>query len=90
MPLLDDLNLLRTERRRGGGASCGTSRVLSSLSEDEAAVLVELLDRSDTTSPRIAEILVGHGHQVTAGQIAHHRRRVRGAGCLCPLPDEVA
>lgn len=89
MSLLDDLNQLRTERRRGGGASCGTARVLSSLPEAEAAVLAELIDRSDTTSPRIAEILTGHGYQVTGGQIAHHRRRVRGAGCLCPLPDEV-
>lgn len=89
MALLDDLNRLHTERRRGGGAVCGTSRILSSLPADEAGALAELIDKTDIVSTRIAEILTGHGHYITGSQIAHHRRRVRGAGCTCPLPDEV-
>lgn len=89
MALLDDLNRLHTERRRAGGPGCGTARVLAQLPEDEAVALAQLIDGTDVFSTQIAEILNGHGYQVTAGQIAHHRRRVRGAGCTCPLPDEV-
>jgi hypothetical protein len=51
--------------------------------------LAQLIDGTDVFSTQIAEILNGHGHLITGGQIAHHRRRVRGAGCTCPLPDEV-
>lgn len=90
MALLDDLNRLHTERRRAGGTGCGTARVLVQLPEDEAAALAELIDRTDVFSTQIAEILQGHGHHISGAQIAHHRRRVRGAGCTCPLPDEVA
>lgn len=89
MALLDDLNRLHTERRRAGGPTCGTRRLLALLSEDEAAALSELIDGTDVVSTQIAEILTGHGHHITGSQIAHHRRRVRGAGCTCPLPDEV-
>lgn len=89
MALLDDLNRLHTERRRAGGHGCGTKRLLASLPEDEAAALSELIDGTDVMSTQIAEILAGHGHLITGSQIAHHRRRVRGAGCTCPLPDEV-
>lgn len=88
MALLDDLNRLHTDRRRAGGPGCGTARVLAQLPADEAAALAELIDRTDVFSTQIAEILQGHGLHISGGQIAHHRRRVRGAGCTCPLPDE--
>lgn len=88
MGLLDDLNRLHTERRRGGGPGCGTGRILAQLPEGEAAALAELIDGTDVFSTQIAEILNGHGFLITGSQISHHRRRLRGAGCTCPLPDE--
>lgn len=90
MALLDDLNRLHTERRRVGGPGCGTARIMAQLPAGEAAALAELIDRTDVFSTQIAEILQGHGHYISGGQIAHHRRRLRGAGCTCPPPDEVA
>jgi hypothetical protein len=38
----------------------------------------------------IARTLTTHGYQVNGAQVQHHRRRLRGAGCSCPLPEATA
>lgn len=90
MGLLDELTALPTARRPAGGVPCRIATTLSSMGAEEAAALTQLLDHSDVVGTQIAATLTAHGYQVNAGQVGHHRRRVRGGGCSCPLPGEVA
>lgn len=90
MGLLDELTALESARRPGGGVQCRIASVLGGMSTEEAAALQHLIDATDTYGTMIARTLAAHGYQVNGSQVQHHRRRLRGAGCSCPLPDEVA
>lgn len=90
MSLLDELTALPKARRPSGGVPCRVATVLGGMSPEEQAALARLLDASDVTATQIAATLTAHGYQVNASQVGHHRRRVRGGGCSCPLPDEAA
>jgi hypothetical protein len=85
--LLDDLDRLKSDRRNAGGTECGVARLLRRLPPDEAAALIEMIDGTDVYASRISELLKQHGHELGSGKIQHHRRRVRGAGCKCPLAE---
>lgn len=87
MALLDDLDRLKSDRRSAGGVECGVARLLRMLPPDESAAVRELIDGTDVYASRISELLHQYGHEIGAGKIQHHRRRVRGAGCKCPLPE---
>jgi hypothetical protein len=88
--LLDELTALEHARRPGGGVQCRIATILDGMSAEEGQALRHLIDATDTYGTMIARTLAAHGYQVNASQIGHHRRRVRGGGCSCPLPDEVA
>lgn len=90
MGLLDELQSLEGQRKPAGGTPCRLAVILGSMSPEERAALSRLLDETPTYATQIAATLQSHGHQVNAAQIGHHRRRVRGGGCSCPLPDEAA
>jgi len=89
MGLLDDLTDLEHSRNRPGGTTCRVRRILDSMSAEEAEHLRHLMDETDVYATQIAETLVRHGEAVNAPQIQHHRRRIRGGGCACPLPAEI-
>lgn len=88
MALLDDLKNLEHERKTSGGIRCRVAAILGGMSPEEAAALSHLIDATDIYGTMIARTLASHGYQVNSGQIQHHRRRLRGGGCSCPLPDE--
>ena len=90
MGLLDELTALQTARPKPGGTPCRLATVLGSMSPEERATLAHLLDGTSVQAPQIAAALGRNGYEVNAAQIGHHRRRVRGGGCSCPRPDEVA
>lgn len=90
MGLLDELTSLQHARRPGGGVQCRISSILDGMSAEEAAVLSHLIDATDTYGTMIARTLASYGHQVNGAQVQHHRRRLRGAGCSCPLPEATA
>ncbi len=90
MGLLDELTSLQHARRPGGGVQCRISSILDGMSAEEAAVLAHLIDATDTYGTMIARTLTTHGYQVNGAQVQHHRRRLRGGGCSCPLPNEAA
>lgn len=90
MGLLDELQSLEGSRKMQGGMPCRMAVILGGMSPEERDTLNRLLDGSNTYATQIAATLTAHGHQVNAAQIGHHRRRIRGGGCSCPLPDEGA
>ena len=90
MGLLDELQSLEGTRRMQGGMPCRLAVILGSMSPEERDTLARLLDSTNTYATQIAATLKAHGHEVNAQMIGHHRRRLRGAGCSCPLPDEAA
>lgn len=90
MGLLDELTALEHARRPGGGVQCRIASILDGMSAEEAAALAHLLDETDVYGTQVARTLAAHGHQVNGSQVQHHRRRLRGAGCSCPLPNEAA
>lgn len=87
MALLDDFSDLEQRKRRVGGTECGVSRLLRTLPAAEAAALAKLIDETDVFATEIADALCKNGHQITSGQVSHHRRRVNAGGCTCPPPE---
>ena len=87
MSLLNDLTALTTARKPGGGVTCRIKTILDSMNPDEAKALQHLIDVSDVYGTSIARTLTGHGYQINGSQVQHHRRRLRGAGCSCELPE---
>lgn len=90
MGLLDELTALHTARPRAGGYPCRVAVILGGMSPEEREALETLLDRSNVRAPQIADTLQRNGCEVNASQIGHHRRRTKGAGCSCPLPEASA
>lgn len=88
MALIQDLQNLENARRHAGGTRCTVARLLDSMSAEEAAAFQHIVDGTDVYASQIARALSENGHHVTAGMIAHHRRRTRGGGCTCPAPGE--
>jgi hypothetical protein len=88
--LLDDLQQLENARRNSGGTRCTVARILDGMSVEDAAALNHVIDRTDVYASQIARALVDNGHAISAGMISHHRRRKRGGGCTCPLPEATA
>jgi hypothetical protein len=87
MPLSDDLAALRgAKRRRSWTKTCAIARLFDALPPDEVAALAALLDESDVYASEVSEVLSQHGHDISIGQIGHHRRRLNSGGCRCPLP----
>ena len=60
------------------------------MSEEEGKALAHLIDFTEVYGTQIAKTLAAHGFQVNSAQVQHHRRRLRGGGCSCPLPNEAA
>jgi hypothetical protein len=85
--LLDDLSHLETARKSTGGSRCRVAVVMDRMSEEEKASLNHLLDETEVYGTQIAAVLKGHGHEISGPHIQHHRRRVRGGGCICPRPE---
>lgn len=87
MGLLDDLTDLETARKNTGGARCRVAVILDQMDESERASLNHLLDETEVFGTQIAAVLKGHGYEISGSHIQHHRRRVRGGGCICPIPE---
>lgn len=90
MSLADDLKALENARRNTGGTPCRASMILDSMSAEDRAELARLIDATPVYASQIARLLQEHGHRISAGQISHHRRRMKGGGCTCPRPDEAS
>lgn len=90
MSLNDDLVALESARRNVGGSACRISLILENLDDKDRAALEHLLDKTDVFGTQIAETLKRHGHMITGSNVQHHRRRVRGGGCSCPVPADNA
>lgn len=88
MSLVDDLASLETARKNTGGSRCRVSVVMDQMSQDERASLNHLLDETEVFGTQIAAVLKENGYEISGSHIQHHRRRVRGGGCICPRPDE--
>lgn len=87
MGLLDELTGLETAKRHTGGSRCRVAVVLEQMEESERASLNHLLDETDVFGTQIAAVLKGHGYEISGSHIQHHRRRLRGGGCICPRPQ---
>lgn len=87
MSLQDDLVALESAPKNVGGKACRLAEILAQLDAKDAAALNHLLDETQVFGTQIAEALSRHGHQVNGSNVQHHRRRVRGGGCNCPLPN---
>ena len=88
MSLVDDLANLETARKNTGGARCRVAVIMDQMSDAEKESLRHLLDETEVFGTQIAAVLKQNGHEVSGSHIQHHRRRVRGGGCICPRPDE--
>jgi hypothetical protein len=85
--LVDDLTSLETARRNTGGGRCRVAVILDQMGQEERDSLNHLLDETEVFGTQIAAVLKGHGYEVSGQHIQHHRRRVRGGGCICPRPE---
>lgn len=90
MSLHDELLALETARKNVGGYRCRIGVILEQLPDKDATALRHLIDGTKVYGTQIAEALKKHGHNVSGSHIQFHRRRVKGGGCTCPLPDESA
>lgn len=88
MSLNDDLIALEEARRNTGGTRCRVAVILDLLDVKERAALNHLIDETDVFGSQIAETLGKHGHSIKGQNIQHHRRRIKGGGCICPRPEE--
>lgn len=87
MSLQDDLVALESARKNVGGKPCRMAEIMAQLSATDAVALNHLLDDTQVFGTQIAETLTKHGHRVSGSNVQHHRRRVKGGGCNCPLPS---
>ena len=85
--LVDDLASLETARKNTGGGRCRVAVVLDQMSGDERESLRHLLDETEVYGTQIAAVLKENGYEISGPQIQHHRRRFKGGGCICPIPD---
>jgi hypothetical protein len=90
MALADELTALTTARPKTGGTRCRVATTLDSMSVEDGEALTRLIDGTEVYASAISATLDRNGYRLTAGQINHHRRRLRGSGCSCPRPDEDA
>ena len=90
MSLLDELHDLETARKNVGGKLCRMAEILAELDAKDAAALARLVDHTQVYGTQIAEALTRNGHKISGANVQHHRRRVKGGGCSCPLPDETS
>jgi len=87
MSLSDDLAQLEAARKNVGGKQCRIAELLEELDPQDAAALVHLIDGTKVYGTQIANALTRNGHKVSSGNVQHHRRRAKGAGCSCPRPE---
>lgn len=87
MSLQDDLAALESARKNVGGKQCRIAEILAQLNAKDAAALNHLLDETQVFGTQIAETLTKNGHHTRGANVQHHRRRVKGGGCNCPLPN---
>lgn len=73
----------KIEGGRTTGFACTVSRFLDSLSQEEREALESLLDNTDISIRRIAELLLEHGHSIGVDVLRRHRNRQRPGGCKC-------
>jgi hypothetical protein len=90
MSLNDDLAALRNAPKNVGGKPCRIAEILADLPTKDAEALRHLLDDTRVYGTQIAAALVKHGYDLRGSQVQHHRRRIRGAGCHCPLPGDAS
>ena len=85
MTLADELAQLEISKRNSGGTRCRIAVIVEALDAKDAAAVHRLLDATDVYGSQIATLLQSHGHRVNAGHIGHHRRRLKGSCCSCPV-----
>jgi hypothetical protein len=85
--LVDDLARLETARKNTGGGRCRVAVILDQMSSDERESLQHLLDNTEVFGTQIAGVLKENGYEISGAHIQHHRRRVKGGGCICPTPE---
>ena len=88
MALIDDLASLETARKNTGGSRCRVAVVMDQMTAEERESFRHLVDETEVYGTQIAAVLKQNGHTINGAHIQHHRRRVRGAGCICLRPDE--
>ena len=86
MSLQDELIALETARKNVGGKLCRMAEILAELDAKDASALARLVDHTQVYGTQIAEALTRNGHKISGANVQHHRRRVKGGGCSCPLP----
>ncbi len=88
MALVDDLTNLETARRNTGGFRCRVAVVLDQMSKEERESFLHLVDETEVFGTQIANVLKQNGYEINGAHIQHHRRRMKGGGCICPRPGE--
>lgn len=88
MALVDDLNRLETARKNTGGSRCRVAVIMDQMDAAERESLQHLVDETEVYGTQIAGVLKQNGYEISGSHIQHHRRRMRGGGCICPRPGE--
>lgn len=86
---IEAIQTLKATNGRTTGFACAISRLLDSLSPEERDALAALVDNTDVSIRRIAELLIEHEHPIGVDIIRRHRLRQKPGGCKClrnPLP----
>jgi hypothetical protein len=63
---------------------CSIGKILLEADEATTKKLIDLIDRSEVPSGKIAHVLSNHGYTLSLHSVQRHRRRLRNAGCGCP------
>ena len=77
--LLDERSEMPAQKR------CNVALVLEQVTDDQREWLEVLLEEDcRVPSGKVAETLRRWGYDIAYHSVQRHRRRLRGAGCLCP------
>lgn len=84
--LVEDLKALLDERSEVPHQKrCAVSLVLEQVTDEQREWLGVLLEEDcRVPSGRVADTLRKWGYDIAYHSVQRHRRRTRGAGCLCP------
>lgn len=83
--LADSLQSLKGDSDfRKMSPKCGVGLLLESLSEEDRALLIEVMDIKTIRNIDITKKLVSKGYSIGENAILRHRRRKQAGGCKCP------